>query len=86
MEKYQVYDYKGELVVQDKQRQQEKDESFDWRKCLTKDFLVNNKTPVSLCVLAACDSIDLVYHQAYDGGAINALRSTVFAGTVFAAI
>ena len=63
MKKYKVYNYKGELVIQNKLKLDQKEEDkFDWRKCLNKDFLMKNYAPVSLCALAACDSADLLYH------------------------
>ena len=49
---------------------------------MLKRIVSDGGTPLKLCALAACDSLDMLYHGIYDASLINALRTSVFLGIV----
>ena len=59
---------------------------FGQRNCLNPDVLgqiiTDNNTPMKLCALVFCDTLDELYHGLYDVSVISALRTLVFAGIV----
>lgn len=59
---------------------------FGQTNCLNPNVLgqmiKDNNTPMKLCALVFCDTVDELYHGLYDVSLISALRTLVFAGIV----
>ena len=62
------------------------DAVFGQNNCLNPNVLgqivKDNKSPMALCALVFCNSVDELYHGLYDGVVIDGLRTLVFAGIV----